>query len=78
MVKVWLSTAYVERDPGLIDLKTDFQFDSLRSDPRFAELVWKIGLASLIVEGAGQGSTSPPMLVHRSCSDPLLEREASE
>ncbi len=38
----WLDTAYRERD-SLIDLKTDFMLDPIRSDPRFAELVRKIG-----------------------------------
>ena len=39
----WLNTAYQERGTGLIGLRTDFMFDSLRSDPRYAELVRKIG-----------------------------------
>jgi TolB-like protein/Tfp pilus assembly protein PilF len=38
----WLNTAYREHIP-LNDLRTDFPFDSLRSDPRYAELVRKIG-----------------------------------
>ncbi len=38
----WLDTAYHERD-GRINLKTDFTLDPLHSDPRFAELVRKIG-----------------------------------
>jgi TolB-like protein/tetratricopeptide (TPR) repeat protein/predicted Ser/Thr protein kinase len=38
----WLNTAYREHTP-LNDLRTDFPFDSLRSDPRYAELVRKIG-----------------------------------
>jgi len=38
----WLNTAYREHIP-LSDLRTDFPFDSLRSDPRYAELVRKIG-----------------------------------
>jgi TolB-like protein len=40
----WLSTAYKERDWMLEGMKTDFALDPLRSDPRFAELVRKVGL----------------------------------
>jgi eukaryotic-like serine/threonine-protein kinase len=40
----WLNTAYQERDIYLLGLKTDFLLDPIRSDPRFAELVRKVGL----------------------------------
>ena len=41
---VWLDTAYRERDFQMIGLKTNFALEPLHSDPRFAELVKKVGL----------------------------------
>jgi hypothetical protein len=40
----WLNTAYHGRDANLVSLKTDFLLDPIRSNPRFAELVRKVGL----------------------------------
>jgi TolB-like protein len=40
----WLDIAYQEHDWELIILNTTFAFDPLRSDPRFAEMVRKVGL----------------------------------
>jgi TolB-like protein/Tfp pilus assembly protein PilF len=40
----WLEKAYEEHSTWLINLKTDPQFESLRSDPRFADLVRRIGI----------------------------------
>jgi serine/threonine protein kinase/TolB-like protein len=39
----WLNIAYQERCNWLVFLRVDFGFDSLRSDPRYAELVGKVG-----------------------------------
>jgi hypothetical protein len=39
----WLNTAYQERCILVVGLRTDPALDSLRSDPRYAELVRKIG-----------------------------------
>jgi adenylate cyclase len=39
----WLNTAYQEHNTFLIFLRTDAALDSLHSDPRYAELVRKIG-----------------------------------
>jgi TolB-like protein/DNA-binding winged helix-turn-helix (wHTH) protein len=40
----WLDIAYQEHDWLLISLNTNFRLDPLRSDPRYAELVHKVGL----------------------------------
>ncbi len=40
----WLEKAYREHESWLFFLKTDPQFESLRSDPRFADLVKRIGI----------------------------------
>ncbi|MCU1284901.1 MAG: serine/threonine protein kinase with repeat [Acidobacteriales bacterium] len=40
----WLNKAVQERDPGMIHVNADFAFDSLRSDPHFAELLKTAGL----------------------------------
>jgi tetratricopeptide (TPR) repeat protein len=40
----WLNIAYQEHDWQLEGLNSDFYIDPLRSDPRFAELVRKVGL----------------------------------
>ncbi len=39
----WLERAYEERDPALLCAKTDANLDPLRSDPRFDDLLRRIG-----------------------------------
>ncbi len=40
----WLEKAVAEHDLFTARLKVDQRFDNLRSDPRFAELVKRVGL----------------------------------
>jgi hypothetical protein len=40
----WLNRAYEQRDVQLVSLKTDPSLDGLRQDPRFADLVKRVGL----------------------------------
>jgi hypothetical protein len=45
----WLETAYGERCPYLVNLQIEPRMDFLRSDPRFQDLVHRLGLADIRV-----------------------------
>ena len=42
----WLEKAFVERSGGLLQIKADLMFDTIRSDARFASIVGRLGLPS--------------------------------
>jgi serine/threonine protein kinase/tetratricopeptide (TPR) repeat protein len=42
-VFAWLERALIDRSPGIVLLKVDRAWDSVRSDPRFARLVTNVG-----------------------------------
>jgi hypothetical protein len=42
----WLEKAKTERDPFLIYIMIDPNFDNLRSDPHFADLMRRVGFAN--------------------------------
>jgi len=41
----WLHHAHADQDWGLAHLGVEPQFDSVRADPRFAELLRRLGLS---------------------------------
>jgi TolB-like protein/DNA-binding winged helix-turn-helix (wHTH) protein/Tfp pilus assembly protein PilF len=41
---LWLQKAYEQHSPALDGLKTSWYYDSIRSDPRYAELVKQVGI----------------------------------
>ena len=40
----WLEKAYAQHSDGIVRLKEEVGFDNLRSDPRYADLLRRIGL----------------------------------
>jgi tetratricopeptide (TPR) repeat protein len=40
----WLRTAYERRSPGIVDIKCEAALDPFRSDPRYADLLRRMGL----------------------------------
>jgi TolB-like protein/Flp pilus assembly protein TadD len=42
----WLEKAYADRAYGLVLMNTDPRFDPVRSDPRFADLIRRVGLSA--------------------------------
>ena len=42
----WLERAVIERDQTVIFIKSDYHFRALHSDPRFQDLVRRMGLPS--------------------------------
>src|SRR5205085_8884895 len=41
----WLDKAYENREDGLVYIKVDPRYDRLRSDPRFSDLLYRVGFA---------------------------------
>jgi Flp pilus assembly protein TadD len=41
---IWLERAYEDKSESFIELKADAKFDPLRSDPRFVNLLRRVGL----------------------------------
>jgi hypothetical protein len=41
----WLERAYQERDPKLVFLKVDAKWNNLREDPRFQDLLRRVGFS---------------------------------
>jgi hypothetical protein len=41
---IWLEKAYADKSESFVELKADARFDRLRSDPRFVNLLRRVGL----------------------------------
>jgi len=41
----WLEKAYTQHSPELVSLKVDPRFDDVRGEPRFQDLLRRVGLA---------------------------------
>src|SRR5437667_6810612 len=67
----WLEKALQTRDPWLVWLPAEPNFDSLRIDARFEEMLLRIGIADLGADGGVQGKPTAEVL-------PDLHEDASE
>jgi len=56
---VWLEKAYQARSDTLLFLKVDPKYDTLRSDPRFADLVKRLNLSGRDAGGTGASKREP-------------------
>jgi len=56
---VWLEKAYQARSDTLLFLKVDPKYDSLRSDPRFSDLVKRLNLSGPQAGGTGASRRAP-------------------
>ncbi|GAF89119.1 unnamed protein product, partial [marine sediment metagenome] len=54
----WLERAYQEREPQLAWLKVDRRWDGVRDDPRFSELLRRIGLEASVPTTRGSSSVT--------------------
>jgi Tol biopolymer transport system component len=54
-----LEKAYQDRDPWLIWLGTEPKLDDLRSDPRFSDLLGRVGIAEAVAAAAPERSDPP-------------------
>jgi hypothetical protein len=63
----WLARAYHDREVGLVILAANSVFDPLRSDPRFKDLLGRVGLASvpLMPNPSYYGYRFPPEIISR-------------
>lgn len=55
----WLEKAFQQGDPGIVELRSSLHLESLHADPRFAELVERVGLPRIDTEQASTAFATP-------------------